>query len=338
MDEMVRASQEQARRPAGEGPKIDFSPGRQILHGPSQMRVIIEDRENRENRENREDGKLVDSTPVKLLVHYNGLDISQSFLARSKVRRDPQTRRIVIENPSIRLDAGEDHQIEVAYRSQDGHYAYARYEAPSCYLFRPRPVLRLGKFAENAPLARVIDRISRAKGINPSLSTGLIAQESGFNPEAVSWAKALGLTQVTPVAEVEILKSYEDWPRYPGLNSRSAREVRALVEGGLVNARNEWRLDQELSIRGGLQYLAFLDHQWSSPENQARIQALFPDPEIAQTQLILASYHSGYTRVQSALNQEGRQWLHEPELGEARKYVNKIFSFCEFFSDRELDL
>lgn len=319
---------EKARQASGKGdfPKIEFSPERQILHGPSKMMIVIEDQ------------AIASLSDSSLLVHYNGLDISQSFLSRSRVIYDPHRGRILIENPQIRLAASSDHFIEVAFRDAEGRYAYARYEPPRCDAFRPSSVLRLGEFASHQHQAELISRIARAKGLNPAFATGLVAQESGFNPAAVSWAKAVGLTQVTPVAETEVLRLYEGWPQYPGLNDRTASEVKELVNAGIVNERNEWRLDEELSVRGGLQYLTILSDRWSTPEMRARIQKLFPDPAIAETQLVLASYHSGYTRVLEAFNRDGRDWIYDPTLGEARKYVNRIFSFCNFFSEKEIDL
>lgn len=318
---------EQARHASRGGlPKIEFLPARQILHGPSRMRVVIED----ETVSNLSDSRL--------LVHYNGLDISRSFLNRSRVSYDPHRGRIVIDNPRIRLSATSDHFIEVAFRNPRGLYAYARYEPPRCDAFRALPVLRLGKFSAHRHQAELIERISRAKGLNPAFATGLVAQESGFNPMAISWARALGLTQITPVAEVEVLRMYEGWPSYPGLNDKTVSELRELVDSGVVNERNEWRLDEELSVRGGLQYVKLLSERWSSPRMRARIQELFADPEVAETRLILASYHSGFTRVADALARDGRDWLSDPGLSEARKYVNRIFSFCNYFSEKEIDL
>lgn len=312
--------------PKGLLPKIRFSPRRQILHGPSRVRVVIEDDTV---------SNLADS---RFLVHYNGLDISRTFLLRSRITYDSHRKRILIDNPRVELAATSDHFIEVAYQDPRGRFAYARYKPPRCNAFRAIPVLRLGQFWEHRSQAELIERISRAKGLNPAFATGLVAQESGFNPAAVSSAKALGLTQVTPPAEAEVLRMYEGWPQYPGLNDQTVSQLRYLVDSGVVNERNEWRLDEELSVRGGLQYITLLSKRWSTPELLARIQALFPDPEVARTQLILASYHSGFARVADALARDGKDWLADPELTEARRYVNRVFSFCNFFSERETDL
>jgi soluble lytic murein transglycosylase-like protein len=44
----------------------------------------------------------------------------------------------------------------------------------------------------------LIDEAAAEYGINPAILTGLVNQESGFNPDAVSSAGAEGLTQVMP--------------------------------------------------------------------------------------------------------------------------------------------
>jgi soluble lytic murein transglycosylase-like protein len=46
--------------------------------------------------------------------------------------------------------------------------------------------------------APIIDAAASAYGLDPAVLTGLIQQESGFNPQAVSSAGAEGLTQVMP--------------------------------------------------------------------------------------------------------------------------------------------
>jgi hypothetical protein len=305
-----------------DGPVIRFSPSRQVLHGPSAMKILIEDQD-------------IDFDHYEVAVRYNGLDVSKNFLQRAKVTSDKEHSRILIENPMIQLSSLEDHQIEVLYRNPLGHVAYARYDSPRCELFQPTPVRNVASFNPSHRLVQLIERISHEKNINPAFSTGLIAQESGFNPRAVSWAKAVGLTQVTPIAEQEILRLNPTWPVYPEFNERPVPSMKALVMSGRVNAKNEWRLEPEQSIRGGIDYTILLSRLWSTPENTAKIRTYFSDVEAERTRLILASYHSGYSRVLSALDANGAQWIFAPELSEARNYVNRILSYCSYFTEKE---
>jgi soluble lytic murein transglycosylase-like protein len=161
----------------------------------------------------------------------------------------------------------------------------------------------------------------------------LIAQESSFNPRTVSWAKAMGLTQVTPIAEDEVssqIPDYDSWPKYKGGTGRlPASVIKMMVLSGRINDKNDWKLDRELSIRGGLAYLSFLQKLWSTPAMMARFD------DIERTKLVLASYNSGRVRVLSAVHRYGKAWLRAPQLREARLYVNRIFSFCDSFSQEQ---
>ena len=181
---------------------------------------------------------------------------------------------------------------------------------------------------------RVISEKAAKAGLSPSFFTALVAQESGFQPQVVSWARALGLTQITGSAESEFISRYQSWPRYPDVNTMPVAVLKALVLAGKINAKSEWRLDPDHSIQGGIDYTVMLADKWSSPARLARIRSLFANPEEEHTRLILASYHSGFSRVLSAFEKYGRNWLEAPDLREARKYVNRIESYCDYFSQQ----
>ena len=54
------------------------------------------------------------------------------------------------------------------------------------------------KLAFPLPYRTALESNSRARGLDPYIVAALIRQESEFNPKAISWAKAYGLTQVLP--------------------------------------------------------------------------------------------------------------------------------------------
>jgi soluble lytic murein transglycosylase-like protein len=60
--------------------------------------------------------------------------------------------------------------------------------------------------------------------------------------------------------------------------------------------------------------------------------------EAERTKLLLASYNSGYARVLTALRTYGKNWITSPELHEARRYVNRISSYCDYFSQDVKDI
>lgn len=312
--------------PLKAGPEIRITPSKQILHGPTPVRITIKD-------------PIGDLTHYSLRVRYNGYDVSDSFARQSRFRQEWQDRTLVIENPVVRLPASSDHVIEFSYRNATGSSAYARFDSPLCHAFKPRTVSNTGDFRPSRALIQLIEKTALKEGFNPAFFTGLVAQESRFEPNAVSWAKAVGLTQITSTAAREVTESRPDWPRYPGIEEMPVDRLKVLIMSGRVNARNEWRLDTRHSIEGGVVFVRILVERWSTEGNLEKIRAIFPDQEqaeVAMTQLVLASYHSGYARVRGELDRLGKDWLRSSELKEARKYVNRIFSYCHHFVENEV--
>ena len=298
------------------GVTIDFRPERQVLHGPKPLVVRIADTQG-----------LAEKPRIR--VRYDGLDVTRTFLSQARRTVRAGDREMWIRIPVIRLSPHIDHRIEVRYYTTAGKSAWAYYQAPICRMMDNRLVKTTDSFTPEVALLTLIESLSIEAQVNPSLETALIAQESSFNPRTVSWAKAIGLTQVTPIAENAIsdrISDYQSWPRYSGIGRYPASVIKMMVMAGKINASNDWKLNKELSIRGGLAYLILLQKRWSTPEMKARFN------EVERTKLVLASYNSGVTRVVSAVGRYGKNWLSAPELREARKYVNRIFSFCDYFS------
>lgn len=302
------------------GVKIDFKPTHQVLHGPKPLIVKINDPNG------------IPLNP-RLIVRYDGLDVTHSFMGQAQKLSRSSSGELVIRVPVIRLSPNVDHRIEIRYYDKKGKPSWSYYKPPVCRAFDSKPVRHTDGFTPDTFLLDLIGVLSERSQINPALTTALIAQESSFNPRTVSWAKAIGLTQVTPIAEDQIagqIPDYQGWPRYKGIDRIPASMVRMMVLTGRINEHNDWKLDKMLSIRGGLAYLSFLQKHWNAPERASRYD------EVERTRLILASYNSGLARVTSAVHEYGSRWLQAPELREARKYVNQIFSYCDFFSQDQL--
>jgi hypothetical protein len=303
------------------GVKIDFKPNHQVLHGPKPLMVRIED-----------PAGLVEHP--KLRVRYDGLDVTKTFLSQAIWTFKNGDHELLLRIPVIRLSPNTEHRIEVKYYDAKGAPSFAAYRPPVCRTLDNKLVRHTDSFTPEIALLTLIESLSLQSNLNPALITGLIAQESSFNPRTVSWAKAMGLTQMTPIAEDAVsdqIEGFEKWPHYKGIDSLSASIIKMMVLAGRINESNDWKLNKETSIRGGLAYIQMLQKRWSSPEMTVRYD------EIERTKLILASYNSGSARVQAALNHYGKEWLTAPELREARKYVNRIFSFCDFFSQDPKD-
>lgn len=301
--------------------KYAFFPARQVVHRPFAPRLEIYDPHPDK------------PGTQKFKIFFNKLDVTRHILPRVKILQNPQTGTLTLRFPELQLPDDSSNTIAVAYQNQRGQTAWARLQPPSCLVSELSPILTVESHNADEPLLNLIVKHARLNHVNPALFVALVAQESGFNPRAVSWAKAVGLTQVTPVAEVEIVQEFPHFPRYPGLNSSSVPWIKTLIAIGRANERNEWRLHRERSVVGGVRYFRQLSKYWASPRNLARIQKHFPnDAERTHAELVLASYNGGFVRVSSALSRRGKRWLDAPELGEARRYVRRIESLCYHFS------
>ncbi|HEX4925792.1 MAG TPA: transglycosylase SLT domain-containing protein [Bdellovibrionales bacterium] len=305
---------------SGAKPEIKFTPDRQVLHGRTEFTITVND-------------SLGVPKEPDLTILYNGHDLTARFMAQARVDTSAGGNRLKLRFPNLRILPDRDNKIEVVYRhSKYDPYVFARYQPPVCDVFEEKAVLTTGTFKLNDEMLKTIHKMSTEHRINPAFLTGLIAQESAFNHRAVSWAKAIGLTQITGAAEQEVTKFYSHWPRYDGMDKISAPVLKAMILSGQVNGKNEWRLNPQMSIRGGLTYLTLLSNYWRRPENFSKISAQFRNPEEGFSQVILASYNSGFVRVGSALEKSGANWIRDDELREARKYVYRVMSYCYHFS------
>lgn len=315
-----------SRAPSSEnGPSIQFTPHRQVLHGRSRFTITIEDLAGIQK-------------DYRLQVNYNGVDMTNTFLSQANINKENE-QKLRITFPNLRLPASKEHDIEVVYwHSLDESElpSNRHYGKPQCYAFKPSPVRNTGEFKNAERYVRIVNQLSNQEKMNPSFIAGLIAQESGFDAQAVSTSKALGLTQVTSIGEAEVIDDYKHWPRFPELTDMSVPLVKLNVLTGKINSENEWRLDAKLSIAGGMAYVEYLDSYWKRPEALSIVSSHYQNPDDIMTSLILASYNSGAARVSNALRKYGKNWLiSDTELGEARKYVNRVTSFCDYFSTGE---
>jgi hypothetical protein len=323
-------------------PTLRFDPPSQNLHAAHTLNIVVDD-------------PLGDPDESGLRVRYRGHDVTRSFLLQARYTRSPLASgggRLVASVPWIRLSPLGEHLIEAEYaRPGSDRVAGARLPPPICRAFERRKLtgpegfgpegFRPAGFKVDPRMGELIEQVSREMGFNPAFTAALIAQESGFDPKSVSLARAMGLTQVAPAAEEEVSGVFSRWPRYEGSNTYPAPILKYLVLSGEINAQNEWRLNPERSIRGGLLFAQRLADRWVDSEYFSKIRwtgdeggrspASDGDAEVARTRLVLASYNSGYARVHQSIGRLGPAWLTAPELKEARRYVNRIFSYCAAF-------
>lgn len=299
--------------------KIIFKPQKQVLHDKNNFIVEIKDK-----------NKIPDSKDIKLF--YNTLDVTEQFLAQSEIKKSVKDKTLQLSFNNLRLKILDENNIRMFYRSTDENYV-SSFEAPTCDLIEDKDVRVIKGFQPPDEYLTWVHEISRRSKMNPSFLTGIVAQESSFNPKAVSSAKALGLTQITPLAEEQINSGKKDWPRRD-ISSLSYSELKTQVMSGEINEKTDWRLSPRHSLEGGAEYIQYLRTYWKSDDNIKLIKNLPGDEQINLSKIILASYNSGPARVKNSIQSRGDKWLEDTSLKEARKYIKLVFSYCYHFSER----
>ncbi len=304
-------------------PKMYFYPQKQVLHQSNDLIVQIHD------------PKGVDYG-YQFHIYYNGYDVTNSISLQRKDSLQRDKNQILITIPKLRIQADKENDIQFVYaRNSRATPIMSSFEKPTCNIydsFRPRMD---NNFRVPASYVEGINILSTEAKYNPSYFAGLIAQESSFDPKAVSWAKAIGLTQITNLAEEEIIGDYPHWPRNPKVGLVNYAYLKTLIYMGRINEKNEWRLDPMYSMRGGISYLQYLDNYWRKTQNLTLIKSVYANVDQGLTDVITASYNSGPSRVRRALETRGYNWINDDELGEAKKYINRISSYCYHFAERE---
>ncbi|MBX3021393.1 MAG: transglycosylase SLT domain-containing protein [Bdellovibrionales bacterium] len=309
----------------GRDTRVSFYPSHQVLHGPTSFSIIVEDPE----------GVPKDHW---MQLSYNGLDVTHGFLARAeRTYLDSSRRRLRLTVPHVRLSALSENRVKATYqREAQSKPVWSYYEPPSCSAFEAsRALASVPEFEPPSLMVQIINQQAISRNLNPFYVAGLIAQESGFDPSAISSGRALGLTQVTALGEAEVVRANNGWPRYAGIDQMPLPVLRMAILNGKINATNEWRLNPALSIKGGIEYLAYLSEYWSRPDKRALIEKNLGDSDLAFSEVLLASYNSGAKRVSAALVNRGPAYLEDEELGEARKYVKRVTSYCSYFAHKE---
>ena len=310
--------------PLSQRAAILFSPENQRVHGPYTWRVLVLDPSGR---------APADLSRVRLF--YNDLEVTKAATAQFRVHQKSITHAgqpaLQLEMPHLRLDPMEEHRIRVEYTTSTGQPLVARYAFPILAgLGGQEPLATTAPFRIDPELQGSIEDASGEFRVNPVVLAALIAQESSFNPHALSRARALGLTQVTHLTEPDIARQFPGWPRNPRLGRFSQRELRNLIPS-VINRGNEWRLDPEKSIRGGAFYLGYLRDRLQAESNRPYLDNVGTNRERLVAEASLAAYNSGLNRILYMMKTHGPEWLEQKQTREAKRYVRKILSYYGSF-------
>jgi hypothetical protein len=269
----------------------------------------------------------------KLHFYHNGIKSQHWWKTTTTHMVGPKNMVVIIDN--FKLMAGREHDVSIMYqRGDNGDFSIYHYLPPRCHLNDNMPVANEINFNINDEFTQLVHKVAVKHGRNPAMLAGLVAQESAFNPKAVSYAKALGLTQVTDLAESHILTNSPHWPQYPGIEKMSYPRLKYLVLTNKINSKNEWRLDQKMSLMGGLRYIDYLEKYWMLDGNKKLLENTF-NRSVPLTDVILASYNSGPYRVKKAIRNSGSNWRRHNSLKAANHYVDRVKSYCFEFAQEQ---
>jgi len=294
---------------------ITFSPKYQVLHESRNFSIEIKRTKN--------------SNDERVYFYYNNTDITKQVEAISNLEK--YSDKLVYKIDKLTLPPVESHNFSVIYKpTPEANPIGKTYPFPNCDI-HDDPLLSSAKIRARTSVKNALKKISEETKLNSALMAGLIEQESSFNPKAVSWAKAVGLTQITPLAEKQLLEN-KDYDSYPRWGRLPASVLKTYIETGKINKHNDWKLDPMQSIKGGFDYLDYISTYWKKPQNVEAFPDQIKNNNEELTSIILASYNSGPSRVKRNLLKRGMYWLEARELKEARKYVYKVKSYCRQYA------
>ncbi len=299
--------------------EFDSYPKKQYYNSPFNLTLRIND-------------PNFDKKNFKYRISYNNQILNRWY--KSETIEFPNKRyddiKIIFKNLSIL--PGNINKIKFFYYpNKTKEVIVYQLEVPDCYKEFKNQKIQISPFKIKNTLKENLIFLSKKYRVNPSLMAALIAQESSFDPNALSFAYALGLTQVTPIAAKEVSKYKDDWEIYPDFTAMSLAEIKSYIGHYKINPLNDWRLDPKKSIEGGILYLKHLQKYWGQPSKQKLLNKTFKN-EIPLTDILLASYNSGAYRVKNSIKRHNQNWLFDENLSEARKYVMNIKSYCYAFN------
>lgn len=301
---------------------IHFHPERQVYHDKTDLSFEIK-------------GAVPIEKDVEIRVFHNEIDVTDAFLANAKTHQSADGKSQIFILNNVRLKILDPNFVRVQVRKGGVTIAEEELDHPDCSLFAKRTLATYGPFQVPDNYLTLIEAISATANTNPSFLAGIVAQESSFDPNAVSWAKAIGLTQMTTIAEEQVLTKVNDWPRYPGIGTLSYVTLKSKIYMGEIDDSKEWRLNPEQSLKGGMAYIEYLNEYWRAEQNKKVIDELEGDKEQVLSEIILASYNSGAGRVKNAVMTDKNNWKKNSNLKEAVRYLKKVSSYCFHYTKKE---
>jgi soluble lytic murein transglycosylase len=234
-----------------------------------------------------------------LELHVDGLRADPHYRAaielfRLGFQRAAADELWAVDRKAVRARGGVEPVLLVAYLldradARQAAHAIARSEAKALLRGRPEADAVLPyRIAYPRAYRDLIERHAVAFGVPPDLMQALMREESALDPDVVSWAGAVGLTQLMPGTAKLVAKRHK-------LRVPSAAQLK----------------NPDLNVKLGTAYMADLLAMWKG------------NPALA-----CASYNAGEGAVKRWLADRGRrdldEFVEEIPIKETRDYVKRV--------------
>ncbi|WP_041792477.1 transglycosylase SLT domain-containing protein [Stigmatella aurantiaca] len=202
--------------------------------------------------------------------------VSSELLAVNRTGLPPEPMRLIVHLLSLAGDERSAHAVaRVALRRDLGG--------------RITPQTRsVWEIAYPNAFRELIEKHTRAAGVEPDLLQALMREESALDPKALSWAGALGLTQLMPYTAKGVAQQLK-----------------------IKNFRVEALLDPDLNIRLGAHYLGELVKKFDG-----------------HTPFAVGSYNAGSGAVNRWRSERPGMpldaWVEEVPIAETRGYIKRV--------------
>ncbi|MFL5320659.1 MAG: transglycosylase SLT domain-containing protein, partial [Myxococcaceae bacterium] len=202
--------------------------------------------------------------------------VTSELLAANRTNQPPEAVRLLVQILSLSGDARSAHAVARVSLRRD---LSGRISPENRFVW---------EVAYPRAFRDSIEEHCKSAGFDPDLLQALMREESALDPKALSWAGALGLTQLMPSTAIQVAHSLK-------LKTPSTAAL----------------LEPALNIRLGASYLGTLLKQWKGNKQYA-----------------LGSYNAGAKAVQKWRDDNPKleldEWVEEIPIAETRGYVKRV--------------
>lgn len=302
---------------------ITFERPYQVWHGPMNLAFKVESSTAFDNSS-------------ELLVFYNQKDITYQ-LENWQVEQLNSNTRLYRWPKKLYLSPHSENQLIFAFKANNQEqWTKAELLPPECSVDQNIPLRSMDEFRGQWQMLNRLEKIAVEKSINPSYFAGLLASLSSFDNSVVGPHREIGIAQIGPLEALQIEVGKPHWERIKTLDTMNPIGIRLLHLLGTIDAKQDWRLDEEKSLLGSIEYLSMIKSFWSTTSNQVIFKQAFNQSEEESTieypDIISASYMEGPVKVLEAVKNYGKFWRSFKDMKRASFVAAKSRSYCSQFS------